>query len=158
MASTSGYSPLSTFSPRIPHSSRRTLLTHQQQLITFPIILAIYRSYIHPLHIYPGPKLHALTNLTQIHYVLRGTWVRKVLALHEQYGPIVRVAPDEISYAVPEAWDDIYKVGNKEGQLGKAMPYVNQKIQPKDVSRSVHLGGCLVPLFIVWDADDDSPS
>jgi hypothetical protein len=124
--------------PQLPRPLHQPTLTQQQQLIVFPIILGIYRVYVHPLASYPGPKLFALTNLVQIHYVIRGTWVRKVLALHEQYGPVVRVAPDEISYAVPEAWDDIYKASASkgEGQLRKAMPYVNQKIQPKDVSRS----------------------
>ena len=28
--------------------------------------------------------------------------------IHEQYGDVVRIAPDEVSFAKEEAWDDIY--------------------------------------------------
>lgn len=31
-----------------------------------------------------------------------------ILALHEKYGPAVRVAPNEISFSSPSSWDDIY--------------------------------------------------
>jgi cytochrome P450 len=32
-------------------------------------------------------------------------WVQR---LHQQYGPTVRVAPDELAFASPQAWQDIY--------------------------------------------------
>jgi hypothetical protein len=63
----------------------------------------------------------------QVHYVVRGEWVRRVLALHEQYGDVVRVGPNEISYATQSAWDDIYKTGKNEPQLHRFMPYVDLK-------------------------------
>jgi hypothetical protein len=28
--------------------------------------------------------------------------------LHERYGPVVRLAPNELSFTVPEAWEDIF--------------------------------------------------
>ena len=40
----------------------------------------------------------------------------RLFELHGQYGPVVRVAPDELSYIVPEAWEDImgrYKPGQR---------------------------------------------
>lgn len=89
----------------------------------------IYRLYLHPLAKYKGPKLFALTNLVQIRYVLRGEWAPKVLELHKQYGPVVRVAPNEISYVKEEAWNDIYKAHRGEDQLRKAMP-VNTRAKP----------------------------
>jgi len=33
---------------------------------------------------------------------------RDLLDLHNQYGPVVRIAPDELSYIDPQAWKDIY--------------------------------------------------
>lgn len=38
---------------------------------------------------------------------LSGTTHRKLKELHDEYGPIVRIAPDELSYIDADAWDDI---------------------------------------------------
>ncbi|KAM7188689.1 Cytochrome P450 [Rhypophila sp. PSN 637] len=32
----------------------------------------------------------------------------KILALHEKYGPIVRIAPNEVSFSSSQSWSDIY--------------------------------------------------
>jgi averantin hydroxylase len=32
-----------------------------------------------------------------------------LLDLHSQYGPVVRIAPDELSYATAQAWKDIFQ-------------------------------------------------
>ncbi|KPI45628.1 putative sterigmatocystin biosynthesis monooxygenase stcF [Cyphellophora attinorum] len=100
----------------------RLLLLLFAQVVTFVVAGAIYRLYLHPLAKYKGPKLFALTNLVQIRLVVRGEWVHRVLELHKQYGPIVRVAPNEISYVNEDAWNDIYKSARGEEQLKKAMP------------------------------------
>jgi cytochrome P450 len=42
-----------------------------------------------------------------------GDWIFQVLAMHEKYGPVVRVAPDELSFIDSAAWKDIY--GHKLG-------------------------------------------
>ena len=39
---------------------------------------------------------------------MSGKWHHRIKQLHEQYGPIVRVGPNELAYAVPEAWDDVF--------------------------------------------------
>ena len=97
--------------------------------ITYPLLLAFYRLYFHPLSKYPGPKLLATTNLIHIYHVLHGNWVHKVLALHEQYGPIVRVAPNEISYITEDAWNDIYKTPRGQEQLKKFMPSTPKRFE-----------------------------
>ncbi|EEH43171.2 uncharacterized protein PADG_07991 [Paracoccidioides brasiliensis Pb18] len=60
--------------------------------------LAIYRLYVSPLAGFPGPKLAALTRWYEAYYeiVLLGQFSRKIDELHDTYGPIIRVAPDEI--------------------------------------------------------------
>jgi hypothetical protein len=35
----------------------------------------------------------------------------EVKKLHDRYGPVVRIAPGELSYNDPDAWQDIY--GNR---------------------------------------------
>jgi hypothetical protein len=41
-------------------------------------------------------------------YLFRGILPFKVAELHEKYGPIIRVGPNELSYITEDAWNDIY--------------------------------------------------
>lgn len=44
--------------------------------------------------------------------LFRGDWTRKLLPLTEEYGPVVRVAPNELLFTDPDAWRDIYSHQN----------------------------------------------
>jgi cytochrome P450 len=48
--------------------------------------------------------------------MLRGRNIRDVARIHEKYGDIVRIAPNELSFAKTEAWNDIFahRPGQKE--------------------------------------------
>ncbi|OJZ92917.1 hypothetical protein ASPFODRAFT_178342 [Aspergillus luchuensis CBS 106.47] len=69
---------------------------------------AIYNSLWHPLKSYPGPFL-AVTSRVPITYITftgrKTVWLH---SLHLKYGPVVRVAPNELSYMSQEALNDIY--------------------------------------------------
>ncbi|KAH8664178.1 putative P450 monooxygenase [Xylariales sp. PMI_506] len=81
--------------------------------------IAIYNIYFHPLSKYPGPKIAAASFLWSARSMTRGTAIFDTLRLHDQYGPVVRIAPDELSYVDPAAWKDIYghkKAGQPEFQ------------------------------------------
>ncbi|KJZ69710.1 hypothetical protein HIM_10904 [Hirsutella minnesotensis 3608] len=67
----------------------------------------VYNLFFHPLHIYPGPKLWAVSRIPYIRCYLSGHAHRVILDLHLRYGPVVRIAPDELSYSHPDAWKDI---------------------------------------------------
>lgn len=58
----------------------------------------IYRLYLHPLSHFPGPKLAAATYLYGAYYdvVEEAQFVFKLGALHDAYGPVVRISPGEI--------------------------------------------------------------
>lgn len=43
---------------------------------------------------------------------IRGTLPFDVLELHKRYGPVVRVAPDELAFSDPRAWRDIFAYRN----------------------------------------------
>ncbi|ETS80734.1 hypothetical protein PFICI_08263 [Pestalotiopsis fici W106-1] len=75
-----------------------------------------YAVYLHPLRDFPGPKLSAVTRIPYWIVCLRGDQVRHLIKLHEKYGPVVRYAPDDLSYADGRAWKDIASVqkGKKE--------------------------------------------
>lgn len=49
-----------------------------------------------------------MTRLRFIYSYIRGEIVFDVHAIHEKYGEIVRIAPDELSFAKAEAWTDIF--------------------------------------------------
>ncbi|KAL3453317.1 cytochrome P450 [Aspergillus insuetus] len=59
---------------------------------------AIRRLYFHPLAHIPGPRLAALTWWYEFYYdaIRPGQYIFKIQELHRQYGPIIRVTPDEI--------------------------------------------------------------
>jgi len=41
--------------------------------------------------------------------LIKGTIVHDIEKLHRRYGPIVRIAPNEITFAKAEAWIDIFQ-------------------------------------------------
>ncbi|KAI9768776.1 MAG: hypothetical protein M1839_003961 [Geoglossum umbratile] len=67
-----------------------------------------YNIYIHPLSKFPGPKYLSATRIPWTVNVVRGESAFFLRRLHEQYGPVVRIAPNQISYADEKAWTDIY--------------------------------------------------
>ena len=77
-------------------------------LLTSSFAKAIYNIYFHPLSEFAGPKLWAASRLPYLYALLNATLVKRTRELHEQYGDIIRIAPDEISFANEEAWGDIY--------------------------------------------------
>lgn len=68
---------------------------------------ALYYLFFHPLNRYPGPKLWAVSRAFHVWYNFTGRLPFKVLELHRKYGPVVRIAPDELSFTDAAAWDDV---------------------------------------------------
>ncbi|KAH8157980.1 hypothetical protein CIB48_g10264 [Xylaria polymorpha] len=75
----------------------------------------IYRLYFHPLAKFPGPKLAAGTFLYEGYYdaIKRGKYVHKIEELHRQYGPIIRINPQEIHVYDPTFFDSVYSGSGK---------------------------------------------
>ena len=69
--------------------------------------------YLGPLSKYRGPKLWAFSNIPRIRALALGEEHRLVTELHKRYGDIVRIGPNELSFASgSETWKGIY--GSKE--------------------------------------------
>lgn len=77
-------------------------------LLLCPIFTSIYNLYFHALSKFPGPKLWAASRVPYIISLLSGNLVKDQVKLHQKYGDVVRMAPDEISFTKEEAWRDIY--------------------------------------------------
>lgn len=69
---------------------------------------AIYNLFLHPLRSYPGPWYTRSSSWPWFYQRLRGNQTCWLDRLHKQYGTIVRVAPDHLSYIDPESWEDMY--------------------------------------------------
>ncbi|THC89981.1 hypothetical protein EYZ11_010555 [Aspergillus tanneri] len=95
------------------------------QAVIFILILSyisytiIYSLYFSPLAPFPGPKLWAVSSIPYQISILRGRSHRKVLALHDYYGSVVRVGPDELSFNNAQAFRDIYGFRPGRPQLPK---------------------------------------
>jgi hypothetical protein len=78
------------------------------QLFLYVTFRVIYNLDLSPLAGYPGPKLWAATKISFNLHTLRGTSAVAFRRLHEEYGEVVRYAPDALAFNAPEAWDEIY--------------------------------------------------
>ncbi|KIW42127.1 uncharacterized protein PV06_05711 [Exophiala oligosperma] len=86
--------------------------------VLYLVGLVIYRLYFHPLAKFPGPKYAAISRWHEFYYevVKQGQFTFKVQELHKQYGPIVRIVPDEIHIQDSEFYDTLY---TKAGRVDK---------------------------------------
>ncbi|KAK6065107.1 cytochrome p450 [Seiridium cupressi] len=76
----------------------------------YTIGLVIYRLYFSPLAKFPGSRLAAATSWYEFYYDwwLDGRFVFEVERLHNKYGPIVRINPNELSIRDPSFYNEIY--------------------------------------------------
>ncbi|KAI0393405.1 cytochrome P450 [Xylariaceae sp. FL0594] len=63
----------------------------------------------HPLAKYPGPKLAALTDYWYAFTWASGRYPYVLQGLHEEYGDVVRIGPNKLSFATTQAHHDIYE-------------------------------------------------
>jgi len=72
--------------------------------------------FFHPLSHIPGPWLSAGTYLPEFYYdvVRSGRYTRQIQKMHDRYGPLVRINPDEVHCSDPRFIDEIYAGGNRK--------------------------------------------
>ncbi|KAI0448865.1 cytochrome P450 monooxygenase-like protein [Xylaria acuta] len=68
----------------------------------------IYRLYFHPLAKFPGPRLAAISDLWFAKMYTSGRAPFIMLDIHRNYGDVVRIAPNELSFCTPRSHRDIY--------------------------------------------------
>ncbi|KAH9057596.1 putative P450 monooxygenase [Lactarius vividus] len=90
-------------------------LTALAAILTFSVWRIVYNLYFHPLSHFPGPKLAACSRLWLAYRELvKGESLGDLrVELHQQYGEIVRLTPDELHFSNPSAYNDIYNHRNK---------------------------------------------
>lgn len=77
------------------------------------LIYTVYIQLTSPLRSIPGPLLTRLNRLWFFNRVRLGHFESDNIALHRQYGPIVRIAPDMYSIDSPDVIKPVYGIGSK---------------------------------------------
>lgn len=77
--------------------------------------LYVYRLYFHPLAKFPGPPLAAISTWYEYYWdgIHRGQYIFRIKEMHEKYGPIVRITPEELHINDPEWIPELYPVGGR---------------------------------------------
>ena len=91
------------------------LLTRAQLLGAIPLIIVsywigwiIYARTLHPLRKIPGPFLASVSRFWVVWRIYKGDMEHVQRDLHQRYGPLIRIAPNEVACADPEAIKKLY--------------------------------------------------
>ncbi|MCJ1287369.1 hypothetical protein MMC26_006718 [Xylographa opegraphella] len=97
--------------------------------------VAVHRLYFSPLVKFPGPKLVALTYGVELYYDIlkRGRYIFEIMKMHEKYGPIVRISPDEVHINDPDYFDEMFpgfqkptdKASSAAGAFGNSLSIIS---------------------------------
>jgi hypothetical protein len=88
-----------------------------QIVLTVTLVIAIVNNYIiypfytSPLANVPGPKLNAMTKWRQVYADFTKKRTLYIHSLHQKYGPVVRIGPNELSFTGEEPMKVIYGAG-----------------------------------------------
>ncbi|KAG9529486.1 benzoate 4-monooxygenase cytochrome P450, partial [Aureobasidium melanogenum] len=81
----------------------------------YTVSLMVYNVYFHPLSKYPGPKMASATILWYMYSLGSGKHHEHCDALHQKYGKVVRIGPDQLSFISAQAYKEIY--GHRPGKV-----------------------------------------
>ncbi|KAK2601188.1 hypothetical protein N8I77_010655 [Diaporthe amygdali] len=76
--------------------------------VGYAISISFYNLFLHPLRNFPGPILNRISRIPRARHLVKGDQSFHIRTLQEKYGPVVRIAPDELAYIDVQAWKDIY--------------------------------------------------
>ncbi|PYH94387.1 cytochrome P450 [Aspergillus ellipticus CBS 707.79] len=90
--------------------------------VAYGVGLAIYRLTLHPLAKFPGPKLAACTQWYETYYEVfkspGGQFLFHYRQLHEQYGPIIRISPNEVNIQDSSFFEEMFSHSLPWDKLG----------------------------------------
>ena len=94
--------------------------------ITSLVALLFYRAFFDSLSHIPGPLLCRLTSLWTYYHSYIGDECTLINEMHKKYGPVVRIAPNEVCFSDGAALAPIY---SEKGGFLKAPCYTNFDIE-----------------------------
>ncbi|KAL3440678.1 cytochrome P450 [Aspergillus insuetus] len=114
--------------------------------------LGLYRLFFHPLAKFPGPKYAVLSRWHERYYdvYLGGKFIFWIEEQHKKYGPVVRIAPDELHLLDADLWETVFtKAGRVDKYDWLSGRFGNDTSVLTTAADSVHRvrRGALNPLF-----------
>ncbi|KAI0142977.1 cytochrome P450 [Xylariaceae sp. FL1272] len=103
----------------------------------YAAIRTAYNAYFHPLARIPGPFAWSASRVPFIYSLLNGTIVHDIQDLHRKYGPILRIAPNEVTFARGDAWADIFQ-SRSDSFLKDPVWWEGQPGQPKSLISAIN--------------------
>ncbi|OCK76204.1 benzoate 4-monooxygenase cytochrome P450 [Lepidopterella palustris CBS 459.81] len=102
------------------------------------LVTGLYNITLHPLNKYPGPRSYAFSRAFWSYISISGKSVFHLNELHDKYGPVVRIGPNELSYIDARAWKEVYgsQPGGKPQMQKDPLHY-----QKHDETPSLHVSG-----------------
>ncbi|KAJ4359692.1 uncharacterized protein N0V89_000248 [Didymosphaeria variabile] len=101
--------------------------------IAYVFLKIIYRLFFHPLRKFPGPKLAAATHLYSAYYDLcTPGLIKRLPEMHKQYGPLIRIQPNELHVADLGGYNQIFRVGTPFKRTWLDMEFLNGSLQSKE--------------------------
>lgn len=105
-------------------------------VVLYHAVNIIYNLRFHPLSSFPGPLARRASRLPYTLSILNGRLHTDTAALHRRYGPVVRVAPNELAFADPSSWRDVMGGGSRElAKWGEA--YLIPEFMPPHLQNTV---------------------
>ncbi|KAL7909376.1 cytochrome P450 [Trichoderma velutinum] len=82
----------------------------------YKLLQAIYNITFHSLAGFPGPVLAGASYWYEGYFdlILWGRYTNEIAHMHEKYGPIVRINPDELHCNDPHFIDEIFAIGTRK--------------------------------------------
>lgn len=79
-------------------------------LVSVLFIITIKRLFLSPIAGIPGPRLAAVSRWYETYYdaICGGQYMYKILRLHQRYGPVVRISPNEVHINSPDFYNTLY--------------------------------------------------
>ncbi|KAJ6055375.1 hypothetical protein N7444_004473 [Penicillium canescens] len=73
----------------------------------------LYTFFLSPLRSVPGPLFARFTRLWELYILHKGHFHRDIVRMHEEQGPVVRIAPNKYSFSEADDLKKIYAFGGK---------------------------------------------
>jgi hypothetical protein len=108
-------------------SPRLALSTVVVALVVFELVVILRRLLFSPLARVPGPFITKISHIPIFAYDYRSRRTAWIRGLHEKYGPVVRVSPDEVSVVSPTGIRDVY-TGQSHHSGGGGGPFPKSKV------------------------------
>ena len=88
-------------------------------LAMYCLLQVLYNRIFHSLSKVPGPTLASISQIWRNIRYFRGTWHDDVVSLHEAYGKVVRIAPNEVSFVDSTALKSLYGMGKTSQKVSE---------------------------------------